>query len=239
MQKCSLLPIVVLKVFLGLLYMTGDKVVYAAKPVKISHSCKGCHADLNAALPKGHPVVTGTDITACTPCHIPDYSGKAEPNAYAVHLHRTHEGPKATLDCLVCHYWVTGKSFAVFQQKASFGAPTKEDMELLKKIFISWAQSPYLDSIHAKKNIDCMGCHGKSLPKEGDAVENGRCLLCHGPVDKLQAKTAPKDFPDRNPHESHLGNIVCTACHHAHSASKVYCLECHKTFKMKIQGAAR
>ncbi|HOD76591.1 MAG TPA: carboxyl transferase domain-containing protein, partial [Syntrophorhabdaceae bacterium] len=55
-----------------------------------------------------------------------------------------------------------------------------------------------------------------------------------GDPEKLAAKTEPKDFPDRNPHKSHLGTINCTVCHKAHAASKTYCLECHKNFNMKI-----
>ncbi len=223
--------------FVFLLYLTGGKLADAAKPSP-APSCKTCHADLSTVLPKGHPAVAGANIAACAPCHAPDYSGKAGPNAYAARLHRAHEKPETKLDCLTCHTWVPGKSFSLPGQKSSFGAPSKEDMGLLKKIFASWAKSSNLDSLHAEKNIDCMGCHGKSLPGEGATVENDRCLLCHGPLDKLQAGSAPKEFPDRNPHKSHLGDIACTVCHHAHSASSVYCLGCHGAFKMKIPGAA-
>jgi hypothetical protein len=221
-------------VLLSLICLSIGATVDAAKPVKSPPSCKNCHAELSAVLPKGHPAVSGADIAACAPCHAPDYSGKARSNAYAARLHRAHEKSGKQVDCTVCHAWIPGKRFAVLGQKKSLGAPSKEDMALLKKMFVSWGESSNLDAIHAKKDIDCMGCHGESLPKEGDTVENDRCLLCHGPLDKLEAKTAPKDFPDRNPHKSHLGEIACTVCHHAHSASRVYCLECHKTFKMKL-----
>jgi len=239
MKRISLFPALAFGSLLCLLYVPGGKVVDAAKPMKVLRSCKDCHTDINTVMPKGHPAVSGVDIIACISCHVPDYSGKAESNAYAARLHSAHEGPKARLECLICHNWIPGKSFTVFQQKASFGAPSNEDMELFKKIFTSWVESSYIDSLHSRKNISCSGCHGESLPKEGETVENDRCLLCHGPLDKLQTKTTPKDFPDRNPHKSHLGDIACTVCHHAHGASKVYCLECHKTFKMKIQGEAK
>ncbi|HBL25170.1 MAG TPA: hypothetical protein DDZ40_13815, partial [Deltaproteobacteria bacterium] len=43
------------------------------------------------------------------------------------------------------------------------------------------------------------------------------------------------DFPDRNPHKSHLGTIDCVVCHKAHQSSKAYCLDCHKNFNMKIR----
>jgi len=38
-------------------------------------------------------------------------------------------------------------------------------------------------------------------------------------------KSEPKEFKDRNPHKSHLGEIACTVC--------------HKQFEMKIPGAAK
>lgn len=90
-------------------------------------------------------------------------------------------------------------------------------------------------SQHAGK-VTCKDCHGKAAPKLDSTVENPRCLECHGPMDKLAKKSEPKDFPDRNPHKSHLGDIACTVCHHEHSASAVYCLDCHRNFKMKIPG---
>ncbi len=122
--------------------------------------------------------------------------------------------------------------------KESWGAPTKEDMDLMKEIFTSWASSNYMDNLHAKAWIACAKCHGKELPMPDATVENNQCLDCHGPMDQLAKKTEPKDFKDRNPHKSHLGEIACTVCHKAHSESKVYCLGCHQKFKMKIQGAA-
>ncbi len=96
-----------------------------------------------------------------------------------------------------------------------------------------------MDNLHAQRSIGCAGCHGKDLPKADDTVENDRCLTCHGPMEDLVKKTEPKDFKDRNPHKSHLGDMACTVCHKAHTASKVYCLDCHKKFDMTIQGAAK
>jgi len=95
-----------------------------------------------------------------------------------------------------------------------------------------------LDNLHAKANILCAGCHGKEVPKAGDTVENTRCLECHGPMDRLAKKTEPKDFKDRNPHASHLGDAACAVCHKGHAESRVYCLECHKEFDMKIKGTS-
>ncbi|MDQ5988396.1 MAG: hypothetical protein CSYNP_04156 [Syntrophus sp. SKADARSKE-3] len=87
---------------------------------------------------------------------------------------------------------------------------------------------------HARASVDCSRCHGKALPREGAEVENGRCLACHGPMEKLVKSSTPKDSPDRNPHKSHLGDIACSVCHREHAAPKVYCLDCHPKFGMKL-----
>jgi len=74
------------------------------------------------------------------------------------------------------------------------------------------------------------------MPATGAEVVNDQCLACHGPMDKLVARTRPAQFADRNPHESHLGEIACTTCHRGHEKSAVYCLDCHPKFQMKING---
>jgi hypothetical protein len=94
-------------------------------------------------------------------------------------------------------------------------------MELLKEIFVSWAGSGHPDSLHAEAGFSCSQCHGKGLPTFDDTVENARCLACHGPMEELAKKTEPKEFKDRNPHKSHLGDIACTVCHKAHMESTV------------------
>jgi hypothetical protein len=207
-----------------------------AKEKSKSASCAPCHADFSSILPKNHKQVKGVDISACTACHKPDFSGKAEPNPYSASLHRSHVKPGVKADCTLCHTWVPGKTLNVKNTKLGIGPVSKSQMAFAKKIFASWASSPYLDALHGKGGIVCLSCHGKTLPKEGDTVENDRCLTCHGSMETLAKKTEPKDFPDRNPHKSHLGEIACTVCHKAHSPSQVYCLSCHKKFTMKISG---
>jgi hypothetical protein len=197
--------------------------------------CASCHPDFASVLPVGHPAVAGKDIPACFGCHQPDTKAKPAANPFAARLHRVH-ATKTTLECTVCHTWRAGKSFGLRGAKVSFGAPDKAEMESLRDALGSWANSGFLDSMHAKRDITCAACHGATLPTKGDAVENERCLACHGPAEQLAARTQPAEFPDRNPHKSHLGEIACTVCHHGHAASKVYCLECHAKFSMTIAG---
>lgn len=229
------LCVIVMAALLCLPYiMAGDGPAEAAKAVVAS--CKACHADFASVLPQGHPPARGAGLAACTSCHVQDRTGAPKKNAFSSRMHASHLAPKGSLDCVSCHTWAPGKRFGLIGQKGSWGVPTKEEMDLMRQIFASWASSRYMDNLHAKAGITCAPCHGKELPKADDTVENSRCLACHGPMDKLAQKTEPEDFKDRNPHKSHLGDMACTVCHKGHSESKVHCLSCHQNFKMKIQG---
>lgn len=209
-----------------------------ARTVSTKSSCINCHTDFTSVLRNGHPPVTGKEITACLVCHVPKITGKPELNAFSARIHRAHQCSKQNVDCVVCHTWQPARSFGLPKQNRTMGKPSKKDMDLLKQIFNSWSSSVFLDALHAKKNTTCTGCHGNFLPISEATVENGRCLSCHGGLEQLAAKTSPMQFPDRNPHKSHLGEIDCTVCHHAHRESEVYCLGCHKAFQMKIPGGA-
>ncbi len=199
-------------------------------------SCISCHSDFSSVLPKKHKPVRSGDITACVACHKPDFAGNAEPKPYSASIHRPHVKRGAKTDCTLCHTWVPGKRFGVKGVKTGQWVVSKAGMDGLKAAFDSWAGSTHLDAAHGKAGIVCLACHGKTLPEQGDTVENERCLACHGSLESLAARSAPKDFPDRNPHKSHLGEIACTVCHHGHMPSKVYCLGCHSRFNMKIPG---
>ena len=112
-------------------------------------------------------------------------------------------------------------------------------MTMTKQVFVSWASSNYTDNLHARAGIMCSQCHGKDIAKADDTVDNSRCLTCHGPMDTLIMKSETNEFNNRTPPKSHLGTVACTLCHHAHGKSKVYCLSCHRSFKMKIQGTTK
>ena len=247
MKRILLSVLVIVTIFALVYIVTARHTAEAAKPANkegdtgkaAKASCAGCHADFASVLPKNHPEPKEKDITGCITCHEPDLSGKAEKNPFSAKIHIAHLTSKANLDCVVCHTWTPGKSFGLIGRKDSLGAPTKDNLDLMRQVFASWASSGYMDNMHAKANIVCAGCHGKDLPKADDTVENVRCLVCHGSMDKLAQKTEPKDFKDRNPHKSHLGDIACTVCHKGHAESKVYCLQCHQKFDMKIKGGSQ
>ncbi len=195
-------------------------------------SCTRCHTDMAEALPEKHKVVKGEGINGCLSCHKSGKDGEAKANPFIARLHKAHA---STLECGECHTWTPDKSFTVIGQKKSLGAFSREDMDTIKKSTVSWADSRNMDALHAQKNVACGACHDTQLiPDDTEARENKRCTTCHGSLEKIAAKNKAHI----NPHKSHLGEINCTACHHAHTSSRAYCANCH-SFPMKIPGAAQ
>jgi fumarate reductase flavoprotein subunit len=87
----------------------------------------------------------------------------------------------------------------------------------------TWAaQALFLGDKHKNRGVDCLGCHKEDPPKL--KVPIAVCLGCHGDYPKVAAKTGKLD---PNPHDSHLGEIECKQCHHAHKASVNVCNACH------------
>jgi len=96
------------------------------------------------------------------------------------------------------------------------------------------AQGAFLADMHKDKGIECSSCHGKSTKvDDNETVVNKKCIECHGSLDKM----AEKSKHEINPHKAHLGNMNCTACHHGHTTSWTYCLNCHN-FDLKIPAGA-
>jgi len=214
----------------------------SSKPVNsqpVAGPCATCHADLALVLPKSHPQIDHASFATCAECHIKVTEGTAEVNKFSTRIHLAHESAKNSLDCIACHSFVPVKSFGLIGLNISWGAPSDDDLAVMKESLISWAQSNHTDHLHATAMIDCGGCHGKETPLLDTTVANSRCLSCHGPLEQLAAKTSPKGLPERNPHKSHLGDVACTVCHHAHTSSTNYCLTCHSNFKMTIPAAGQ
>ncbi len=177
------------------LFLSGNSKVDAAKSSKSAAktvSCSSCHADFSSVLPKGHAEVKGSNLAACIECHKPDFTGKAQRNAFSTRIHLAHLGTKANQDCNACHAWVPGKSFGLIGIKGSWGTPTKDDMVLIKQEFTSWTKSGFTDNLHAIKAMDCSVCHAKELPKPDATVENNRCLQCHGPLKSWLKQARPR-----------------------------------------------
>jgi len=86
-----------------------------------------------------------------------------------------------------------------------------------------WAQQNLLlGEKHKNAGVSCEDCHKEEPPKE--QVPTAVCIGCHGDYPKI-AELTINSSP--NPHESHLGNLKCESCHHAHKLSEDYCAKCH------------
>jgi hypothetical protein len=80
-----------------------------------------------------------------------------------------------------------------------------------------------LSHFHNLSGVKCTDCHAaKSKTK---AVTKEKCLTCHKSYEDLVSLTADAD---PNPHESHLGELDCSYCHHQHKRSENYCAQCHE-----------
>lgn len=99
---------------------------------------------------------------------------------------------------------------------------------------------------HAAANVKCIDCHENSMAEKVNETwlyvtddfdeeldkrdfGNEMCVKCHK-VDDIKAKT---NFGQENPHDSHLGDLVCADCHKMHIKSKTKCSQCHNFDFMK------
>jgi len=90
------------------------------------------------------------------------------------------------------------------------------------------AQDLLLADRHKDAGITCEGCHKENPPEKKSPMEV--CIECHGNYDRIAGLTQ-KSLP--NPHDSHLGEVDCGYCHHAHKPSENFCSSCHN-FGFKV-----
>ena len=105
----------------------------------------------------------------------------------------------------------------------------------------AYDHSELLSHAHAQANVNCIDCHENGIedkiqetvwyvtddfddPPYKRAFPNEMCTKCHSDIDAIVAKT---DFCEANPHNSHLGDLVCSDCHKMHNQSRAKCADCH------------
>jgi len=107
----------------------------------------------------------------------------------------------------------------------------------------SWESSPFLAQAHAEEDITCLECHEptvqqqveeliKNVTKDYETplrerkIPKEECLECHehGSYEELIQRT---EELERNPHDSHYGEMECRICHKMHKVSVDYCAQCH------------
>jgi hypothetical protein len=214
---------------IGMLCVLSLASLQAAQP------CSACHPDFAAQLGAGHPKVKATSIASCLPCHDPARKAALAPakNAFSARIHAAHGKDGTGVACGDCHT-SDARGFSVRGAKKPLGKVAADDLKATKAGMADVCGADHLAAGHAKAGVSCGGCHATRLPGRGDAVENQRCLDCHGPMEALVEKTRPKDAHLPNPHQSHYGTIACTACHLGHQPSVVMCKDCHPKFNMNI-----
>lgn len=215
----------------------GENRVHAAsgkqsKPVKQASSCMKCHDRWTDILPNTHQPVQDVQFSACMHCHAPQGWGMATRSTFGTHLHLIHLTNKVSENCFNCHRWKSGSGLALLGVPGEYGTFSREEFDALRRTYLSASSSSFLDNRHLAQGISCSACHANGVIGQ---IHNTTCLSCHGPMETLVAKTTPQQFQDRNPHQSHLGEIDCTTCHVQHGPQKIYCLECHPKFDLRFK----
>jgi len=80
-----------------------------------------------------------------------------------------------------------------------------------------------LSHSHQLSAVTCADCHGTTRPAK--PLEQKKCLSCHADYKKIAIQT-DKTLPP--PHDSHMGDLDCGLCHHQHSRSENFCIQCHE-----------
>lgn len=138
------------------------------------------------------------------------------------------------VSCGSCH---TTPKTAMPENHPSMDAADEALCQRIRNIFKDVERKRYLRSHHAGQEVSCADCHGDELPELGAEPDTDVCLTCHKGYAALTENTESRMVPEQNPHQSHLGAIDCSVCHHAHAASRSYCLECHTNFTMPMPGS--
>jgi len=156
-------------------------------------------------------------------CH--KINGKAKPMGEKIHLVHLQKKPDTMANCFSCH--IARKTGEVIFP----GYPTikadKESMQPKITFFDSWMQSPYLDNLHRKGGVYCLGCHTNYMDELEATETQEKCIQCHGNYDELIAKTTTLKYQN-NPHKSHYPDLKCSVCHHGHKEFTDYCAQCHQ-----------
>jgi len=123
----------------------------------------------------------------------------------------------------------------------------------------SWASPPLLANAHAEYDLSCLDCHPFQIMESAREVivyvlgnyedplrerefSQEWCFQCHehGSYEELKGRTAEMlETVDRNPHDSHLGELRCSICHKMHRLSDDFCAQCHGEISLEARWAAQ
>jgi Cytochrome c3 len=136
--------------------------------------------------------------------------------------------------CSKCHNFIEGETPA---DHPDVLGPEDKLCVKIKIIFEDISDGKFLASPHTNNNVSCSDCHEENIFELDAEIENDTCFSCHESYEALAELTKNIVVAEQNPHKSHLGEMDCTVCHHVHSRSSAYCLQCHSNFTMPIPGA--
>ena len=114
---------------------------------------------------------------------------------------------------------------------------------VMKPYVDAYHDSELLSHAHAKAKVECIDCHENGIgdkiqetvwyvtddfddPPYKRAFPNEMCTKCHNNIDEIVAKTSFEEGKV-NPHNSHIGDLVCSDCHKMHDKSRAVCSDCH------------
>lgn len=98
----------------------------------------------------------------------------------------------------------------------------------VEEIQLNIEQSPYLDGVHLKNEVDCADCHEQADQDKISIPSKEVCIDCHGDYDALTQKLMLREeYQIYNPHGSPHGDEDCFTCHHIHRPFELLCRTCH------------
>ena len=139
----------------------------------------------------------------------------------------TSQGAGEKYNCSFCHE--TMANVEITPEHPYVGEPDSQLFQKISELMQEIGKNGFLASFHLNSQVTCCNCHGTRF-EIGVEVQTQTCLQCHGSYAELAEQTGNQELEGANPHQSHLGEVDCTVCHHAHSPSVSYCLQCHVEF---------
>lgn len=181
--------------------------------------CSECHSSPKEVLQPEHTKIKS--FSDCTKCHETGKKGGSLGDK--IHIIHTEAEGVSEDTCLTCHK-DDGSGNIIISSTKNVVFP-KEDMEFLVEKYSTWNDSNELAEYHRLAGVGCSDCHTNYDYDDYDAVVD-KCKGCHGDYPELAPKTKDKE---RNPHQSHFGNLNCAKCHQVHEPFKDFCDKCHQT----------
>ncbi len=227
--------------------LIGGLLIFADSYSRISKGntdiCFSCHEDKDLTMEKNGKKVSVFvnpdvykksvhSIAECEDCHE-NYNPDELP----------HSKTKKEINCIGCHEKTKSLSGNVHEKVKCYECHGKHDIKPGKEFAKDEAKSclschknkniqHFSESIHAKNNVTCEGCHGKGheIKKISKNEVSATCGKCHGEHEKNFNNSIHMTVLKKGNKEA----PTCTDCHGSHkiirgkiSVESQACLNCH------------